>query len=295
MLEARSLGSECYRAVKLAKSTTHEQRPWSSRCNGSRLSLIDAEFFELKPVWACLLVGLHLLYGALQVALLFRLPAPAADSGCEGAGRWACWGCWASASRSPRHRAGTGGRPAGRNHISFVDIFLINALLPSAFVAKSEVARWPLIGWLARRNGTVFIERGNRKAAQHAREHMLPPWASRPAAGDLPRGHHDGGRSSSCRFTAHCSRRDRRRRAGACPGAELSPGFDGVRSEAPAYIDDISADRLPARHSCEPAASSPGCTAPPASPHRCPTAAISRTMPTRPIATALAHHSRSME
>ncbi|MBI1906429.1 MAG: 1-acyl-sn-glycerol-3-phosphate acyltransferase [Rhodocyclales bacterium] len=48
------------------------------------------------------------------------------------------------------------------NHVSWLDVFVINALVPSAFVAKAEVRRWPLIGWLAARNDTVFLQRGNR-------------------------------------------------------------------------------------------------------------------------------------
>ncbi len=59
------------------------------------------------------------------------------------------------------------------NHISFVDVFAINAILPSSFVAKDEVRSWPLIGWLARHTDTLFLERGSRGAAQRARERMV--------------------------------------------------------------------------------------------------------------------------
>jgi 1-acyl-sn-glycerol-3-phosphate acyltransferase len=46
------------------------------------------------------------------------------------------------------------------NHLSYVDILALLAFAPSVFVAKSEVARWPAIGWLARRIGTLFVDRG---------------------------------------------------------------------------------------------------------------------------------------
>ncbi len=46
------------------------------------------------------------------------------------------------------------------NHISFLDVLVLAALQPSFFLSKSEVAKWPLIGWLARKNGTLFITRG---------------------------------------------------------------------------------------------------------------------------------------
>ncbi len=52
------------------------------------------------------------------------------------------------------------------NHSSWLDIFTLNAGKRVYFVAKSEVARWPGIGWLARATGTVFIRRDARDAAQ---------------------------------------------------------------------------------------------------------------------------------
>lgn len=51
------------------------------------------------------------------------------------------------------------------NHVSWLDIFALNARKRVYFVAKSEVAAWPGIGALARLVGTVFIER-NPRAAQ---------------------------------------------------------------------------------------------------------------------------------
>lgn len=52
------------------------------------------------------------------------------------------------------------------NHISWIDIFAINAALPAAFVAKEEVRHWPLIGWLAEKSDTVFLRRGSRGHAR---------------------------------------------------------------------------------------------------------------------------------
>ena len=50
------------------------------------------------------------------------------------------------------------------NHSSWLDIFALNARQAVYFVSKSEVAKWPGIGWLARATGTVFIERKNSAA-----------------------------------------------------------------------------------------------------------------------------------
>jgi len=49
------------------------------------------------------------------------------------------------------------------NHISWLDIFAINACKPCRFVAKSDVRDWPLIGWLCDRAGTIFIARGKQR------------------------------------------------------------------------------------------------------------------------------------
>ncbi len=54
------------------------------------------------------------------------------------------------------------------NHVSWLDIFALNARKRVYFVSKSEVANWPLIGWLARATGTVFIRRDARQARAHA-------------------------------------------------------------------------------------------------------------------------------
>lgn len=50
------------------------------------------------------------------------------------------------------------------NHVSWLDIFIVNSFLPSTFIAKSEIRRWPLVGWLVAGAGTIFIERHARHA-----------------------------------------------------------------------------------------------------------------------------------
>lgn len=47
------------------------------------------------------------------------------------------------------------------NHISWLDIELMHSRRPVSFVAKSEIAGWPFVGWLAARAGTIFHRRGN--------------------------------------------------------------------------------------------------------------------------------------
>ncbi len=50
------------------------------------------------------------------------------------------------------------------NHASWLDIFVLNARHRVFFISKAEVAGWPVIGYLARRTGTLFIRRDARDA-----------------------------------------------------------------------------------------------------------------------------------
>lgn len=56
------------------------------------------------------------------------------------------------------------------NHISWLDIHVINGFKPIRFVAKSEVERWPVFGWMAKQLGTVFIR---RDSSRHARQVVM--------------------------------------------------------------------------------------------------------------------------
>lgn len=58
------------------------------------------------------------------------------------------------------------------NHISWLDIPVLGAYAPVGFLSKSEVRRWPLIGWLSGRNGTLFIHRGVNGAASQVSDQM---------------------------------------------------------------------------------------------------------------------------
>lgn len=50
------------------------------------------------------------------------------------------------------------------NHGSWMDITVLHAVRPADFVAKAEIGRWPLVGWMARRGGTIFHRRGNNNS-----------------------------------------------------------------------------------------------------------------------------------
>ena len=56
------------------------------------------------------------------------------------------------------------------NHVTWIDIFSFNAVQRMIFVAKTEVAGWTGIGFLAKATGTVFVERNPRRALQQRDE-----------------------------------------------------------------------------------------------------------------------------
>jgi lyso-ornithine lipid O-acyltransferase len=78
------------------------------------------------------------------------------------------------------------------NHTSYVDIEILGSVVEASFVAKSEVAGWPIFGWLARLQRTVFVDR--RAHTTHRQRDVL---VERLKAGDrlilFPEGTSDDG------------------------------------------------------------------------------------------------------
>jgi 1-acyl-sn-glycerol-3-phosphate acyltransferase len=65
------------------------------------------------------------------------------------------------------------------NHTSYFDIEVMGSLLEASFIAKSDMINWPLIGWLARLQRSVFVDRKRGNVGDHKSE-----VAKRLAAGD---------------------------------------------------------------------------------------------------------------
>jgi 1-acyl-sn-glycerol-3-phosphate acyltransferase len=49
------------------------------------------------------------------------------------------------------------------NHVSWLDIYALNSIIPLQFIAKSDINNWPILGYLVRKSGTIFINRDSRK------------------------------------------------------------------------------------------------------------------------------------
>jgi 1-acyl-sn-glycerol-3-phosphate acyltransferase len=74
------------------------------------------------------------------------------------------------------------------NHISWLDIFVINSVHPCRFVAKAEIRAWPVLGWLVAQAGTVFIARGNRRDLRHIFKGLVDALAQRQRVAFFPEG-----------------------------------------------------------------------------------------------------------
>jgi 1-acyl-sn-glycerol-3-phosphate acyltransferase len=73
------------------------------------------------------------------------------------------------------------------NHVSYLDITILGSLLDASFIAKTEIAGWPLFGWLARLQRSVFIDRRARNTA-HQRDSIAARLAAAEALILFPEG-----------------------------------------------------------------------------------------------------------
>ncbi|HEX6376075.1 MAG TPA: lysophospholipid acyltransferase family protein [Allosphingosinicella sp.] len=120
------------------------------------------------------------------------------------------WKLFGAPSPWPRRFLGWVGRAAGMrvrvvgsarerdvlflaNHLSWLDILVVAGASGSAFVAKAEVARMPVVGWLASLNSTVFVARTERTAVRGQADALRTALASGQPVALFPEGTTDGG------------------------------------------------------------------------------------------------------
>jgi 1-acyl-sn-glycerol-3-phosphate acyltransferase len=130
------------------------------------------------------------------------------------------------------------------NHISWIDIYVINAWRPTPFVSKAEIRQWPVVGWLAQQLDTVFIQREKRSDAKR----IMHELAARLSAGELMCVFPEGTTSNGLGLLPFHANMFQ---AAVSAGVPVQPvcimyeDAQGRQSTAPAYIDDISlADSL---------------------------------------------------
>lgn len=127
---------------------------------------------RLRMAWRIGRLALHLADGCTRVGLFYPLVSERTQRKMRA--RWsrqllAVLGVELQA-RGPLPRPG---QLLVSNHISWVDVFVINAISPLSFVCKDDVRSWPVIGWLVARNHTVFIRRSSRSSAAEVRDRLV--------------------------------------------------------------------------------------------------------------------------
>jgi 1-acyl-sn-glycerol-3-phosphate acyltransferase len=116
---------------------------------------------------------LHIADGVATTAVIFPFRSP--DRRVEYVQRWSARLLAILAVRTVTNgvpASGTAPAMFVANHVSWLDIVAINALRPVRFIAKSEIRRWPVVGWLCSQNGTLFIERSRRQHIAHINRAM---------------------------------------------------------------------------------------------------------------------------
>ena len=118
----------------------------------------------LRGGWRLARAALHVLHGML---VMTGFPAMTMAQR-HGRIRWwssgllRCLGLTLQVSGTSR----PGGTLLVANHVSWLDIAAIHSAAPHArFVSKADVLTWPLLGWLIKGAGTLFIERERKRDA----------------------------------------------------------------------------------------------------------------------------------
>ena len=125
------------------------------------------------------------------------------------------------------------------NHVSWLDIFALQAVRSTRFVAKSEVRDWPAAGWIAERAGTLFIRRGLRREAARTNEHVHAALAAGDCVGIFPEGTTTEG-DTLLRFHASLFEPAVTNSAHVHPCAIRYQHADGSLCRAVAYVGDLS-------------------------------------------------------
>ncbi len=125
------------------------------------------------------------------------------------------------------------------NHISWLDIYVINAAHPARFVAKAEIRDWPVVGWLCEKAGTIFIRRTHRRDTARINDEMHNVLATGDTIGLFPEGTTTAG-DRLLKFHSSLLEPAVANNATLAPAALRYGTSDGEQCVAVAYINDLS-------------------------------------------------------
>ena len=81
------------------------------------------------------------------------------------------------------------------NHISWLDIHIINSIRPVIFVAKADVSKWPIFGYLASMLGTIFLKREKLSDIKRVIQLMKDKFANQEVVAIFPEGTSSDGKA----------------------------------------------------------------------------------------------------
>ena len=81
------------------------------------------------------------------------------------------------------------------NHISWLDIHIINSIRPVIFVAKADVSKWPIFGYLANMLGTIFLKREKLSDIKRVIQLMKDKFANQEVVAIFPEGTSSDGKA----------------------------------------------------------------------------------------------------
>jgi 1-acyl-sn-glycerol-3-phosphate acyltransferase len=125
------------------------------------------------------------------------------------------------------------------NHVSWLDIFALQAVVAARFVAKAELATWPVLGRLIRQSGTVFIERTRRADTLRINHAIAAHLAAGEVVAVFPEGTTSDGRALR-KFHANLFQAAVEAEAEVVPFCLRYRDERGNYSAAPAFIDDLT-------------------------------------------------------
>lgn len=125
------------------------------------------------------------------------------------------------------------------NHVSWLDIYLLNAIRPVKFVSKVEVRSWPVVGWLASKTGTLFIDRSKRQDTARINNEMSVVLQKGGCLGVFPEGTTSNG-SILRPFHASLLQPAVLSQSQVWPVAIRYTHRDGSPNMAPVFIDELT-------------------------------------------------------
>jgi 1-acyl-sn-glycerol-3-phosphate acyltransferase len=125
------------------------------------------------------------------------------------------------------------------NHISWLDIFVLNSVHPVRFVAKSELAGWPVVGAMIRGAGTLFIQRETRRDTHRVNQTMAKVLSDGDVVAIFPEGTTTEGHDL-LPFKSSLLQPIVEAQGHVQPVAIRYRGPEGALSLVPAYVGDTS-------------------------------------------------------